>query len=331
MNFPINYSRPLMSLRSPFRSPSPAGFNLNRNKYINLGTNEFLSGLAGFGNDEEKNNYGRVSFNDFVMTEKEKENENSKREVNGNSDKSPSSKSYSDFKKFSANPSKETQQNNNNNNQMSNDTITPFFPLNQPKKRKESAYKCSCTKSRCEGKYCGCYSSGRYCIDCQCENCQNKPPKSPIEIVKRPCGEIKKNEFMCTCANSQCSKNYCECFKNGAKCGQNCRCISCKNGKIVVETNIIIEKVNNISYNQDKLFLEVIKNEENSKNSDKELCRKRKREEDNYFKKLKKKKNNENEENDETRNNSPLFDKNGRLILKHSYLMSKKFIDKLKI
>lgn len=35
----------------------------------------------------------------------------------------------------------------------------------------------------------------------------------------------------CTCTKSNCSKNYCDCFKVGSLCSDQCRCIDCKNNK----------------------------------------------------------------------------------------------------
>ena len=34
----------------------------------------------------------------------------------------------------------------------------------------------------------------------------------------------------CNCKKSQCLKKYCECFQAGVSCGDNCKCIDCKNG-----------------------------------------------------------------------------------------------------
>ena len=92
-------------------------------------------------------------------------------------------------------------------------------------------YKCSCTKTQCNRKYCECFNSRNYCIDCNCKNCNNRPPvntytnKHPVESPSKD----KKNKIICTCTKSSCNKNYCECFKNGEKCTSLCRCISCEN------------------------------------------------------------------------------------------------------
>lgn len=42
-----------------------------------------------------------------------------------------------------------------------------------------------------------------------------------------------EKEVTCTCTKSSCQKNYCDCFKNGSFCGDNCRCLDCKNTKAI--------------------------------------------------------------------------------------------------
>lgn len=36
----------------------------------------------------------------------------------------------------------------------------------------------------------------------------------------------------CTCKKSGCLKKYCECFKSGEVCNENCDCIGCKNNDL---------------------------------------------------------------------------------------------------
>ena len=86
-------------------------------------------------------------------------------------------------------------------------------------------YKCYCMKTNCKRKYCLCYNEGRYCVDCFCKDCENQLPKNSVSNIK----SIMKKTVICTCTKSECNKNYCECFKNGEKCTNLCRCVKCQN------------------------------------------------------------------------------------------------------
>lgn len=88
---------------------------------------------------------------------------------------------------------------------------------------------CTCTKTRCKKKYCECFASGNFCIDCHCTDCMNKPNIIQVEAATSPISE-GENVIICTCSKSNCNKKYCECFKLGLKCNEKCRCINCMNG-----------------------------------------------------------------------------------------------------
>ena len=112
-------------------------------------------------------------------------------------------------------------------NEINNNNITKKFFTDYG----GYGYKCSCSKTNCNRYYCECFRSGLYCTDCNCKNCQNKPPENcasnrhPSFIPNKPKTEL----VICTCTKSGCNKKYCECYKNGTKCNSSCRCVGCEN------------------------------------------------------------------------------------------------------
>ena len=195
-------------------------------------------------------------------------------------------------------------------------------------------YKCSCSKTQCNRKYCECYNSGNYCVDCNCKNCNNKPPINSY-TNKRPLDEqskSKKEKVICTCTKSGCNKNYCECFKIGQKCSSLCRCIGCENNDQILNkkynNNYQCNSVNSIFIIKNKLYIEDIKRKKKEelfeeKTSKRELIginKKRKREDNkneedniNNTNKIKKIEN----QDDLNLFNDSLFDENGKVILSH--------------
>ena len=210
-------------------------------------------------------------------------------------------------------------------------------------------YKCSCSKTQCNRKYCECFNSGNYCVDCNCKNCSNKPPAN-IYTNKHPSDELSKNKkskIICTCTKSGCNKNYCECFKSGQKCSMLCRCISCENNDQIINNhykknndNFECCLVNSIFIIKNNITIENTKNKKNYEkfktNLDEEvappaqgdfvaICKKRNREEKKYdkinFINNKKISNNSHEVN---RFNNSLFDNNGKIILSNINLIKAK-------
>ena len=196
-------------------------------------------------------------------------------------------------------------------------------------------YKCTCSKTQCNRKYCECYNSGNYCVDCNCKNCTNKPPvntysnKRPNEIVAK----MKKSKEICTCTKSGCNKNYCECFKNGNKCTSQCRCIGCENNeenqktKNIKSLNYECCSANCISIVKNKIStdnIEIKRFDDNDyfkfyeyyeKKINNLAKKKRKREEIKNPEEDNQKKNKDNESNNYF--NDSLFDKNGKVVLRH--------------
>lgn len=102
--------------------------------------------------------------------------------------------------------------------------------------------RCKCKNSRCIKLYCECFTSGTYCIDCDCVDCHNNEAhKQEVEEaiahakIKKPEAFIVKGAPTqqtnkgCKCKNTNCKKNYCECFRAGVLCGEHCKCTNCKN------------------------------------------------------------------------------------------------------
>lgn len=105
---------------------------------------------------------------------------------------------------------------------------------------------CSCKFSHCLKRYCNCFKVGEYCSGCSCVEClntktyenlrktsinylstKNKMP-SEVKYQLNPKGD-KISLVGCKCKNSECKKNYCDCFRLDMKCSTKCSCISCKN------------------------------------------------------------------------------------------------------
>lgn len=105
---------------------------------------------------------------------------------------------------------------------------------------------CSCKKSSCLKLYCECFKKGNMCYSCTCPNCYNC--QDYIELREKSIINLKaKNQHAfrstpnengksdniskgCKCKNSNCQKNYCECYQNGIGCSELCKCQNCYNG-----------------------------------------------------------------------------------------------------
>ena len=298
---------------------APNHFLLNR---LDNGENEFFKGIK----DENKNK------NDNINNSKNNECNYLFNNLRGNF--------YNNWIQeknnlgLITNANKEINSRNNINN-----SGTKFFTNHN------YGYKCSCSKTQCNRKYCECYNSGNYCVDCNCKNCSNKPPAN-IYTNKHPSNELSKNKkskIICTCTKSGCNKNYCECFKSGQKCSLLCRCISCENNDQITNhynknnDNFECCLANSIFIIKNNIIIENVKNKKNCEKFKTTLdegmappaqgdfatiCKKRNREEKIYdknnFANNKKLRKNSLEVN---RFNNSLFDNNGKIILSNINLI----------
>ena len=237
-----------------------------------------------------------------------------------------------DNNNFNYNENIKLEKNNDINliNSTNNNMGAKFFTNNN------YGYKCSCSKTQCNRKYCECYNSGNYCIDCNCKNCKNQPPintytnKHPSEIVSK----MKKSKEICTCTKSGCNKNYCECFKSGNKCTSLCRCIECENTEVNIKLSnkYIYEccRANSIYIIKNKINIENIKTQKQSNqkryiiihetyesNNEKMANKKRKRDKEKNFKELNAKTIKKKKKDENILFNDSLFNEKGKLILRH--------------
>jgi len=105
---------------------------------------------------------------------------------------------------------------------------------------------CNCKKSKCKKQYCECYANGKKCIGCGCIGCENtlsdlRSPKASISKNNAQINESKEiQKKCCQCTKSRCQQKYCECYKNGQKCGKQCGCVGCLNyeprGSIILQS-----------------------------------------------------------------------------------------------
>ena len=253
---------------------------------------------------------------------------------------------------FNYNENKQIMNNKMNQNQMQLIPPKMNMNMNSPKKNENIninintgtkfftnhnyGYKCSCSKTQCNRKYCECYNSGNYCVDCNCKNCNNKPPVNSY-TNKHPSDEqskMKKEKIICTCTKSGCNKNYCECFKIGQKCSILCRCIGCENNDQIQSQkynyNFQCNLANSIYIVKNKLYIEDVKKKEIlyggklsiNKTEFIGINKKRKREENKNEEEKNNNKMKKTEDSDEANLfNDSLFDKNGKVILRHINLI----------
>jgi hypothetical protein len=105
---------------------------------------------------------------------------------------------------------------------------------------------CTCGKSKCLKLYCHCFKLGNYCTsECQCTVCKNKPQfsadrqmaiqmiktRNPLAFTPIIDSASQVHYKGCNCKKSHCQQKYCECYQMNVQCTDQCKCVSCRNGK----------------------------------------------------------------------------------------------------
>ena len=335
------YPKPLFPILNRSRRPSFFGFptrdiSQEKSKFQSKFSNNF--GMEGkkfkfesknfiLNFDEPPNGQEKEKVKNEIIFESKNEKKN-----NNNQIILKNNIIISDNNNFSYNENCKIERNMNLNlsTATNNNMGTKFFTNHN------YGYKCSCSKTQCNRKYCECYNSGNYCIDCNCKNCKNQPPentysnKRPTEIVSK----MKKSKEICTCTKSGCNKNYCECYKSGNKCTSLCRCIGCENTEDNIKSKNKFDyeccRANSIYIFKNKIYIENLKGGDDQdrdrdismldtyeNKNEKLVNKKRKRNEKKNCEELNVKKIKKYKKDDNILFNDSLFDENGKVILRH--------------
>ena len=137
---------------------------------------------------------------------------------------------------------------NNENDSKNNESTNKNNNNDEPIKKK-----CNCKNTNCLKFYCECFSNGKYCEDCFCCDCKNTEEFEKLRTEKynekmsidpnfMTRINSNKKSWTCHCKNSNCIKNYCDCFHNGKTCNSKCKCIECHN-KSILKLNKNIKKL----------------------------------------------------------------------------------------
>ena len=180
-----------------------------------------------------------INFKDFIhkFSFENKENKNTTNIINNNLENNiEKQKIINESFSYLSPTINNSIENVNNNNYLGKYIILE----NGKKQINKDSINCNCKNSSCLKFYCECFSNGKYCENCLCCNCKNIPQYENLRqekyknILSRNPKAIyqinsTKKSWICNCKNSNCIKNYCDCFQNGKSCTSKCRCVNCLN------------------------------------------------------------------------------------------------------
>jgi len=210
---------------------SKKNINKNSNNNIIINNNNFKGKKINF-NDDENNQC-------FLKCNNDDENINNINIINSNFSNVIINNLTNSSKLISPNNNKNIMKNNKNINNYSNNNNNNINKINDNNNNNKNnliinnnlnnpqKICCICTKTNCIKKYCACFANGRFCENCECQNCLNTRENATTDI-----NILQKNNIeniICNCSRSNCQKKYCECYKAGKSCGPICRCIGCLN------------------------------------------------------------------------------------------------------
>lgn len=149
---------------------------------------------------------------------------------------------------------------------------SPSPKVSLPKKKFKKGVGCSCSKSKCLRLHCKCFRTLGYCSpDCGCIDCFNEPRFeaerwSVIQMMKKiypqafapkivnADDQLALNSHGCRCKTG-CSKNYCDCFRNGVGCSPICRCQSCLNKQVDIGVPEVRKHYDSGNRTKDKIVI----------------------------------------------------------------------------
>ena len=65
--------------------------------------------------------------------------------------------------------------------------------MDEDKKEEGEVNPCGCSRTKCLKLYCECFRNNKFCVDCKCRNCKNKPEHSELRERASELNIVNKN------------------------------------------------------------------------------------------------------------------------------------------